>query len=105
MIAIASTPRRSSPRWFQVARFHRKALPGTSSALCVPGAIVDARIAGHERTEVRRGDQDQFAHQRGGRRQVCLVGLQSGKIGPGDQPAHAEAHQVDLRHLRPIVDT
>src|SRR5579863_3461622 len=40
--AIAFTPRRSSPRWFQVARFHRNALPGSSSALCVPCGIVTA---------------------------------------------------------------
>src|SRR5580698_4417474 len=37
-IANASTPRRSSPRWFQVARFQRKLLPGIISAACVPDA-------------------------------------------------------------------
>src|ERR1019366_5487025 len=60
-------------------------------------------VAGDEGAEVRRGNQDQLVHQGGGGRSESLVGLKSGKIGAGDQAAHAETYQIDLRHLRPGV--
>src|ERR1039457_481764 len=100
-MASAFTPRRSSPRWFQVARFHKNELPGINSALCVPAVAV--MVVGHERPEVWRGNQNQVPHQGGSRWSGCLAGLQSCQVRPGDQPAHTERHQVYLGHLIAIV--